>query len=145
MHKSQILVHIKLCFKPKLQKMYLQISVTLRYVYYMYLLPFTLITFLIILQDAHSSDREGGDDESHIRHCGDTPPYTSIALIFGASVLNEDVEGEDVEGMEEEEGDDDVLNFEYEFDDDDDEGADYDLSWRKFIRLIITGIDTALP
>lgn len=46
-------------------------------------------------------------------------------------MLGEGVEGEDVEGMEEEEGDDDVLDFEYEFDDDDDEGADYDLSWRK--------------
>ena len=47
-------------------------------------------------------------------------------------MLGEGVEGEDVEEMEEEEGDDDVLDFEYEFDDDDDDGADYDLSWRKF-------------
>ena len=94
--------------------------------------------FLIILQDAHSSGREEGDDESHSIH-EETPSFSPLPL--GASVLGEGVEGEDVEGMEEEEGDDDVLDFEYEFDDDDDEGADYDLSWRKCKRLIITGVN----
>ena len=86
-------------------------------------------------EDAHSSSREQCDEETHSAH-EDTPSYSPLAL--GSSVLGESVEVEDVERMEEEEeeeeGEDDVvLDFEYEFEDDEDEGADYDLSWRKFI------------
>ena len=95
----------------------------------MYLWTHFVDELLKFFQDAHSSDREDVDEESHgIRE--DTPSFSPLAL--GAGVLGVGVEGEDVEEMEEEEGDDDVLDFEYEFDDDDDEGTDYDLSLRKF-------------
>ena len=86
---------------------------------------------LICTQDAHSSGGEEVDETHSIPE--DTASYSPLPL--GASVLGEGVEGEDVEGMDEEDGDDDVLDFEYEFDDDD-EVSDYDISWREFPQMI---------
>ena len=48
--------------------------------------------FLTIFQDAHSSGREEGDDESHST-CEDTPSFSLLPL--GASVLLERVLGAD--------------------------------------------------
>ena len=100
-------------------------------------LPYHLFLFVINIhlyshQDAHSSDREDGEDSQSVTD--DVPGYGEDSPL-GADVIAEG-EGDsgDVEDMEDEEGEDE-LDLEYEFGDDDDEGADYDLSWRKFITF----------
>lgn len=89
--------------------------------------------FFVHTQDAHSSDREEGEEDNQ-SVTDDVPGYEEDSPL-GADVIEEG-EGDngDVEDMEDEEVEDE-LDLEYEFDDDDDEGADYDLSWRKFYTL----------
>ena len=87
---------------------------------------------VLYIQDAHSSDREGGEDSQSVTD--DVPAYGEDSPL-GAGVLDNEEGDGDVEEMEDDEGEDE-LDLEYEFDDEDEDGADYELSLRKLCNEI---------